>query len=748
LIAACGRTWLDIPDLAQTPQDAGGSRSTGGAADASPTGEGALPAPDGAASIDATAGGSADAAPGSTSSDASSTVADGAVGAQSAIASSFLLNPAHTNAVVSPTLTPPLTRIWSVDFQMSLASYPLIAGGLVYFVMKNAGYSNALVALDEHTGATRWGPIDLHTLYASGHAYDAGRVFVTSTNDGVVRAFDAATGAALWTQSVGASTSISTPPTAYRGILYVATGSVVAIDEATGAILWTGPGGVDMGSPAVTDDGVFVSYGCGLAAHAFDRVTGARLWDFGFPCDGAGAAAPAVFEGRLYMLVSPGSGNNIVLDVHTGANLGSYPAISFPAFDDHRLFCNLRSPLEAVDLATGATQWTFNGDGNLNLGPVVANGTVYVVSDDGAMFGADEATGAEVWSTKVAAQNAPGSTAAAEGVLVTTWFSQAFGYAHDDVPDAGVNAVDSSADGACSGGEPCLLPAEVLARGETGPNGIALDAQNVYWTNYGSGEVRKVAKSGGPPVTLYAAKNTNPWGIAVDANNVYWTLPNFYFGGLNWAVMSMPLVGGAATTLVSKPSGPTPTAIAVSATDVFWTEAGPALWTVPIAGGVATALAMGSGGQTIAIDKKNVYWVMDGAIQMAPLSGGAPVPIGPSAAAIAVDATDVYFVNSDQTDVGGVSRVPIGGGTPTVLASGRSGSLAGVAVDDANVYWIEGEGTIQQGAVAAVPKSGGHVTILASGLGDPSAIALDDSGVYFTNPAALGGGQIMRVPKR
>jgi hypothetical protein len=163
---------------------------------------------------------------------------------------------------------------------------------------------------------------------------------------------------------------------------------------------------------------------------------------------------------------------------------------------------------------------------------------------------------------------------------------------------------------------------------------------------------------------------------------------------------------------------------------------------------VATALAAGDGGTTLALDTNNLYWVMDGAIYMAPLGGGPPLAIGPDATAIAVDATDVYFVSNDPPHFGTVNRVPIGGGTTTVLASGRPTSLTAVAVDQANVYWIEGGavvGTSDIGAIAAMPKSGGRVTILASGLTDPQALAVDDSGVYFSAGNFIAT-EIVRIP--
>ena len=75
------------------------------------------------------------------------------------------------------------------------------------------------------------------------------------------------------------------------GIVYVTSAyGLAAVDERNGNVLWAGPGG-DHSSPAVSPDGVFVSFTCD--AYKLDPIGGTVLWHFAEACSGGGGKTAA-----------------------------------------------------------------------------------------------------------------------------------------------------------------------------------------------------------------------------------------------------------------------------------------------------------------------------------------------------------------------------------------------------------------------------------------------------------------------
>ena len=365
-------------------------------------------------------------------------------------ASSYLINPAHTGSIEDPALAPPLARLWTAGFPQAV-SYPLIADGRVYVVSgPDSNGSSTLTALDAKTGAVAWGPVDAGQAFSL--ALDGGRVF-TLGGDTVLYAFDAATGHFIWKKPLipaGFAAGTTAPPTAYRGIVYAsASYTIVAADERDGSILWSQlADGQGVAAPALSDMGVFGANYAGQDS-AFDRVTGTVLWHIGGDCPLNQSATPVLFGGTLYVRDS-GPGENLRLDAATGATQGTFAATLAPAFHGTRGYYVVTYPtdigptppptLRAVDIATQAVVWTFEGLGSPSTSPVVVGGQVIVGTSTGRVFGLDEASGSVLWSddtwAPLTSENpfdgtpSVASMAAGGGILVVPAGSSLIGYGH------------------------------------------------------------------------------------------------------------------------------------------------------------------------------------------------------------------------------------------------------------------------------------------------------------------------------
>src|SRR5437588_411439 len=213
---------------------------------------------------------------------------------------------------------------------------------------------------------------------------------VTYQNDvahtGLQQAYDAKTGALLWSKQVPDRSGVTTcgcfasAPTAARGIVYTSGGGVAqvsALSEATGAVLWQQDVmGSDHSSPAVSPDGVYVTYACNQS-YDFNPTTGAQMWHYQTPCTGGGGKTPVLNGGKLYARDEPLAPNPII-DSETGQRVGQFVSAVAPVIDGSvGLFFTGYTTLQAKDMSTNQVLWTFTEDRPLTA-PVVVNGFVYV----------------------------------------------------------------------------------------------------------------------------------------------------------------------------------------------------------------------------------------------------------------------------------------------------------------------------------------------------------------------------------
>src|SRR4051794_34279328 len=178
-------------------------------------------------------------------------MAASALGADSV---AYQVNPQHTGAQDADSLTPPLGIRWGWNLG-GPTSYPVIAGGKVFVTsrdLSNPSYGTTLYAFDQQTGTLAWSRSITGAYWWATSTYEAGKLFVLN-EDGVLRAFDASNGAALWGKQMPGQYAFTGPPTAYNGVVYLggagSGGAGLAPGGGGGARPWGGAGVEGGGSP-------------------------------------------------------------------------------------------------------------------------------------------------------------------------------------------------------------------------------------------------------------------------------------------------------------------------------------------------------------------------------------------------------------------------------------------------------------------------------------------------------------------
>ncbi|HEY2475152.1 MAG TPA: PQQ-binding-like beta-propeller repeat protein [Candidatus Cybelea sp.] len=318
----------------------------------------------------------------------------------------YQINAQHSG-YISATLRPPLTELWSVKLgrKNTAVGYPVVANGMVVVAIYGGG---ELIALDAATGMVRWKkgkPGRGHGRGWVGAAYDNGVIFAnplyTSGKHNIgMFAFDEQSGEQLWAVPVPGEWALSSPPTATSGTVYTGaagdSGFVYAYAEPSGALQWKEfvDGGEDS-SPAVTSEGVYVSYPC--QTYDFDPQTGKQVWRSDRSCDGGGGSTPALYDGLLFFGDS-GSGirhNGLVLKADSGKIVGSFNTYFVPAFAQHRGFfvTDDGRKLRAFEIPSMRHAWTVTlSRRRLSINryatpPLVVGSAVFIETRAGKLLG-------------------------------------------------------------------------------------------------------------------------------------------------------------------------------------------------------------------------------------------------------------------------------------------------------------------------------------------------------------------------
>jgi hypothetical protein len=231
---------------------------------------------------------------------------------------------------------------------------------------------------------------------------------------------------------------------------------------------------------------------------------------------------------------------------------------------------------------------------------------------------------------------------------------------------------------------------------------ILVDESSVYFA--GGPDVVSVPKSGGAVVTL--ASNQNAGSIAATGGDIFWT-DLFQGVGPSGSVNRVATGGGTVTTLASKLD--VPIMLAVDTNRAFWVDLGSGdVKSVPLGGGAVSVLASSDGNiGGVASDGSYVYWSSSNGVEAS--CGLCPPPKPPSLGASTI------------------SRVPLSGGKPTVIAKGYN--AVGMAIDANYAYW----GDLYKNTVMAAPLAGGDAITLATDASPEIGPVVDACAAYWVD---------------
>jgi hypothetical protein len=304
--------------------------------------------------------------------------------------------------------------------------------------------------------------------------------------------------------------------------------------------------------------------------------------------------------------------------------------------------------------------------------------------------------------------------------------------------------------GTCDSCNPVLLANEAAY---PDPFEIAVDSNNVYWTNRLAQTVSACAIGGcGGRPTALATGQTGVYSIGVDGTAVFWTVPN--------AIRACSGSGcsNAPSTLTSTAAAPQ--YLVVGLGTVYWIEGGTSVQSCSTHSGCASSTPIATGlsaaGGKLVADASNLYWLndsntMNATLVSCPLGGcgTSPTPLGSisSPSGLAVTGGNLYTLvnlglmppNSPHSEA--LQCSVSGCGTNPKVLSGSENEPFQIATDGSSVYWTSGDGTIKRCSIPGCPAGPTTVVRVPWGL---YGIAVDSAHIYWTDQVV---GHVMQLDK-
>ena len=277
-------------------------------------------------------------------------------------------------------------------------------------------FENLQMALDAKTGAVIWSTLTKGPMIFAG-SYSEGRFFRGGTDDNTMYAFNATTGETLWTYKPDTDGYFTSGCAVAYGLVYSLNkdGYLYAFDVKTGTLIWRyqGPGTLLWpGFPTVADGKIYATtgeiaqYGGNVGVSEFaclNAYNGKLIWKL--PIE---ALAPresiAIAYGKLFLI--PGTVTDAV-DAISGSEYDSFNQVWAIGSND---IITSDWPMWRADPAHSSTTiggpsnltlaWKFTTGGSVISSPSVANGILYVGSQDKYIYALGAFSGNLIWKFK------------------------------------------------------------------------------------------------------------------------------------------------------------------------------------------------------------------------------------------------------------------------------------------------------------------------------------------------------------
>ncbi len=262
----------------------------------------------------------------------------------------------------------------------------------------------------------------------------------------------------------------------------------------------------------------------------------------------------------------------------------------------------------------------------------------------------------------------------------------------------------------------------------------------VYWANSSANTIGRANPDGSGADERFVTGASDPFGIAVNAQHLYWT--NFGTGSGHGSTIGRATLDGTGAQQRFVTGADDPGATAVDRAHIYW--ANTASGTIGRANldgtGIDQRFITGAAAPVgLAVDGQHVYWSNGGsnAIGRANLNGTGVaenfITGADGLAGLAVDGQHIYWGNDGSATIG---RANIdGSGVDQSFITG-AGVPNGVSVDGQHIYWTDSNGsTIGR---ANLDGSGADPRFI-TGADHPYGLAVD-AGAGTTGPGGTRGG--------